>query len=94
MEKQEQYRIGRDLIPAVRIKNREDMQVLTISVDDTPALAAAYVQEKGYTFPVIHAPARADKLLPWAGLPTNFLVNSEKVRTSFFSIAGRKACAA
>jgi peroxiredoxin len=45
-----------------RLKGREDAQVLTISVDDTPALARQYVNGKGYTFPVIHSPAGGQAL--------------------------------
>ena len=67
-----------------RLKDRKDAQVLTISVDDTPALAAAYAKEKKYTFAVIHAPALADKLFPYAGLPTTFLVNGKGQRTSLY----------
>jgi thiol-disulfide isomerase/thioredoxin len=57
-----------------RTKDRQDIQVLTFSVDDDAAAARAYMKEKGYTFPVIHGPKVADRLFPWAGLPTNFLV--------------------
>jgi hypothetical protein len=37
---------------------------------------------------VIHAPALADRLLPYAGLPTNFLVNGKGERTSFYGFGG------
>jgi cytochrome c-type biogenesis protein len=71
-----------------RLKGMPGMQVLTISVDDTPTLAEAYMREKGYTFAVIHGPALADQLLPYAGLPTNFLVNKDGQRTSFYGFWG------
>jgi len=58
------------------LKDRKDVQLLTISVDDSPGAVTEYLKEKGYTFPVIHAPELADKLFPWSGLPTNFLVNA------------------
>lgn len=64
-----------------RIKDRADVQVLTFSVDDDDAAARQYMKEKGYTFPVIRSPGLADKLLPWAGLPTNFIVNPQGMRT-------------
>jgi thiol-disulfide isomerase/thioredoxin len=64
-----------------RIKDRADVQVLTFSVDDDAAAARQYMKEKGYTFPVISSPGLADKLLPWAGLPTNFIVNPQGMRT-------------
>jgi thiol-disulfide isomerase/thioredoxin len=64
-----------------RIKDRADVQVLTFSVDDDDAAARRYMKEKGYTFPVIRSPGIADKLFPWAGLPTNFIVNPQGMRT-------------
>jgi hypothetical protein len=64
------------------IKDRKDVQVLTISVDDNPGAVTAYLNEKGYTFPVINAPDLADKLFPWIGLPTNFLVDTKGLRTN------------
>ena len=70
------------------LKDRKDVQVLTISVDDSPGLVAAYLSGKGYTFPVINAPELADKLFPWVGLPTNFLVNTKGLRTSLYGFGG------
>ncbi len=58
-----------------RTKNGDALQVLTISVDEDAAAVPAYLKEKGYTFPVIHAPALANTLFPWAELPTNFVVD-------------------
>jgi thiol-disulfide isomerase/thioredoxin len=66
------------------IKGRKDVQVLTISVDESPDAVKRYVKEKGYTFPVIHAPELADRLFPYVGLPTNFLVNANGMRTSLY----------
>jgi thiol-disulfide isomerase/thioredoxin len=69
-------------------KDRDDMQVLTISVDHNPDAVAAYIKEKGYTFATIHDPALADQILPYMGLPTNFLVNAAGMRTSFYGFWG------
>lgn len=69
------------------LKDRKDVQVLTISVDESPGAVTAYLKEKGYTFPVINAPELADKLFPWGGLPTNFLVNAKGLRTSLYGFA-------
>ncbi|MBL8229247.1 MAG: TlpA family protein disulfide reductase [Bryobacterales bacterium] len=66
------------------LKQRKDIQVLTISVDDSPAAAASYAKENNYTFPVLHGSALADKLLPWALLPSNFLVNAAGVRSGLY----------
>jgi len=71
-----------------RLKGRADLQVLTLSVDDQPALVASYLKEKGYTFPVIHAIELADKLFPYVGLPANLLVNANGWRTSLYPFTG------
>src|SRR5207249_755968 len=65
-------------------KGRQDVQVLTIDVDANPTLVMTYMKEKGYTFPVIHAPALADRLFPYVGLPTNLLVNGKGWRTGMY----------
>jgi hypothetical protein len=64
-----------------RIKSRADIQVLTFSVDDDCAAARDYMKKEGYTFPVICGKELADRLFPYSGLPTNFLVNPQGVRT-------------
>jgi thiol-disulfide isomerase/thioredoxin len=66
------------------LNDRNDVQVLTISVDDSPGAVTAYLKETSYAFPVIRAPELADKLFPWVGLPTNFLVNAKGFRTSLY----------
>jgi thiol-disulfide isomerase/thioredoxin len=71
-------------------KSRKDIQVLTISVDESASAVAGYLKEKGYTFPVIRDPALADKLFPYAGLPTNFLVNAKAVRTSIYGFGNQE----
>ena len=73
------------------LKDRKDVQLLTISVDDSPDAVTEYLKEKGYTFPVINAPELADKLFPWVGLPTNFLVNNKGSRTSLYGFGGDAA---
>jgi thiol-disulfide isomerase/thioredoxin len=69
------------------IRERRDVQVLTFSVDESAGAVRDYVKQKGYTFPVIHSPELADKLFPYVGLPTNFLVNAQGVRTSLYGYA-------
>ena len=73
------------------LKNRKDVQVLTISVDDSPGAVTAYLKETNYAFPVIRAPELADKLFPWGGLPTSFLVNAKGLRTSLYGFGGDAA---
>jgi thiol-disulfide isomerase/thioredoxin len=74
-----------------RLKGSNNLQVLTLSVDENPALVTAYLKEKGFTFPVIHAPLLADRLFPYSGLPTSFLVNAEGRRTSLYPFGGGEA---
>jgi len=57
-------------------------------VDESPGAVRDYLTEQGYTFPVIQAPELADKLFPYAGLPTNFLVNAQGMRTGMYGFAG------
>ena len=73
------------------LKDRKDVQVLTISVDDSPGTVTAYLKETSYAFPVIRAPELADKLFPWSGLPTSFLVNAKGLRTSLYGFGGDAA---
>jgi len=69
-----------------RIKDRSNIQVLTISVDDEDAPVRAYLKDKGYTFPVLQSAELADKLCPYSGLPTNFLVNAHGARSGLYGI--------
>jgi thiol-disulfide isomerase/thioredoxin len=71
------------------IKGRKDLLLLTVSVDESPSAVREYIKEKGYTFPVLHAPELADKLFPWAGLPTNFLVNAQGMRSGMVGVADK-----
>lgn len=68
------------------IRGRQDLQILTVSVDESPSAARDYIKEKGYAFPVLHAPELADRLFPWAGLPTNFLVNAKGMRSGMVGV--------
>jgi thiol-disulfide isomerase/thioredoxin len=69
------------------VKDRRDLQILTVSVDGSPSAARDYIKDKGYTFPVLHAPELADRLFPWVGLPTNFLVNARGMRSGMVGIS-------
>jgi thiol-disulfide isomerase/thioredoxin len=71
-----------------RVKDRWNLQVVTVSVDEDLAAAKAYMKEKGFTFPVIDGREIADRLFPYAGLPSNFLVNPAGRRTSFYGFVG------
>jgi len=47
-----------------RTRNRHDVQAITLSVDEDPQKLAAFMKEKGYTFPVMVGSSYAKKLLP------------------------------
>jgi len=47
-----------------RIKDRRDIQVVTLSADEDPAELRAFMKEKHYTFPAMNSPAYAKELLP------------------------------
>jgi thiol-disulfide isomerase/thioredoxin len=67
-----------------RVKGRSDVQMLTFSLDEDAAELSRYLKEKGYTFPVIRSREVADKLFPYGGIPANFLVNPQGMRTGYF----------
>jgi thiol-disulfide isomerase/thioredoxin len=56
-------------LPAIQklyntVKNQDNLQVVTINVDDDKEKLAAFVQERGYDIPVVTAPAYVEKVLP------------------------------
>jgi thiol-disulfide isomerase/thioredoxin len=63
---------------------RPKAQLLTISVDNDRAAVEGYMKKSRYTFPVINAPDLADKMIPYIGLPTSFLVNTNAQRTGIY----------
>jgi thiol-disulfide isomerase/thioredoxin len=69
-----------------RIKDRKDLEILTISVDEDAVAAREYIHKNKYSFPVIVSGELADKLFPWAGLPTGFLVSPKGARTSYYAV--------
>ena len=65
-----------------RIRNRTDIQVLTISLDDTSYQAASYLSGQHYTFPVIVSQDVAQRLFPVLGLPQHWIVDALGRRSS------------
>ena len=56
-------------LPAIQklyntVKNQDNLQVVTINVDDDKEKLAAFVKERGYDIPVVTAPAYVEKVLP------------------------------
>jgi thiol-disulfide isomerase/thioredoxin len=63
-----------------RIKDRPDIAVVTLNVDDNVGLIAPFVAENKYTFPVILAAAFFDKL-GIQNMPTNWIVDDRGIVT-------------
>jgi thiol-disulfide isomerase/thioredoxin len=54
------------------------VQVLTFALDNDPARVRAYMQEHGYTFPVIARSSLASNLFPTeGGIPKTFVIDRE-----------------
>jgi len=71
-----------------KIKDREDLQLFTISIDENPYLAETYMKENGYTFPVIVSQNLGWRLFPALGLPSAYLVDPQGQRSSRFHFRG------
>jgi hypothetical protein len=62
-------------------KNRIDRAVLTITQDESPAIAASIMKSLGYSFPVICSVGIAEKFVPGGGWPQEFLIDSQGRRS-------------
>jgi thiol-disulfide isomerase/thioredoxin len=62
-----------------RIKDRPDVAVVTLNVDDNPALAEALAKRNQYHFPVVMAADYWDTLGVEKALPTNWIADSAAV---------------
>jgi peroxiredoxin len=64
------------------LRGRKDIQILTISVDETAYLAEAYMKEHQYAFPVIVSKDLAERLFPGLGYPQEWIVDATGRRSS------------
>ena len=64
-----------------RVKDRKDLQVVTISVDDNPGLIEGYLKETNFTFPVLPAKDLAEKILPVVMLPQTWIIDPQGRRS-------------
>ena len=64
-----------------QIKERKDLQVVTISVDDNPGLIEALLKEKHFTFPILPSKDLAEKIFPVLMLPQTWIVDSAGMRS-------------
>jgi peroxiredoxin len=71
-----------DELPAVQsifdqFKNRDDVQLLTVSVDDDFTSVARFAERQHYTFPIIGMTSAAvDKMVGVEGVPRTWIVDS------------------
>jgi thiol-disulfide isomerase/thioredoxin len=56
-----------------KVKEREDVQVITFNVDDNAGLVEPFLQENNYTFPVLLARSFVDEFAGPLGIPTNWI---------------------
>lgn len=71
-----------------KIKDRSDILLLTFSTDDHVYGVASYMKTNNYTFPVIVSRTLTDRLFPYTGLPSRWIINPEGRRSSRFRFRG------
>ena len=59
-----------------QLKERTDLQVITLNVDDEVVKVEPYMKENHYTFPVLMAKSYVDELLPSLTIPQNWIVDA------------------
>ncbi|HKW96480.1 MAG TPA: TlpA disulfide reductase family protein [Bryobacteraceae bacterium] len=64
-----------------RWKGRVDRAVLTISQDESPAIAESFMKENEYSFPVICSVGVSEKFVPGGGYPRAFFVDPQGRRS-------------
>jgi thiol-disulfide isomerase/thioredoxin len=57
------------------VKERKDIQILTLNFDDDLGLVAPFLKEKGYTFPVLPAYEFVSSTLEGIGIPQNWIID-------------------
>jgi thiol-disulfide isomerase/thioredoxin len=60
-----------------RVKDRADLQILTLSIDEDLSLVAPFMKEKGYTFPVLPAYGLVTGQLDVATIPQNWILDTK-----------------
>jgi thiol-disulfide isomerase/thioredoxin len=67
-----------------RLKGRNDLQLVTLSIDESAYLAESYMKSKGYSFPVIASKDVTEKLFPVIGLPQAWVVDRNGRRAPYY----------
>jgi len=58
-----------------KVKDRSDVQILTLNIDQDLGLVAPFVKDKGFTFPVLPAYSFVLSLLDSVAIPQNWIVD-------------------
>jgi thiol-disulfide isomerase/thioredoxin len=59
-----------------KVKERSDLQILTLTIDEDLGAVAPFMKEKGYTFPVLPASSFVTGLLDMVAIPQNWIVDA------------------
>jgi thiol-disulfide isomerase/thioredoxin len=62
-----------------KLKNRDDIRIITLNTDDNPGVIESFLRETQYTFPVLPARAYVDKLIPSLSIPRNWIVDRDAI---------------
>ena len=62
-----------------KVKDRSDVQILTLNIDEDLGAVAPFMHEKDYTFPVLPADTFVTGLLDLVGIPQNWIVDAKGV---------------
>jgi thiol-disulfide isomerase/thioredoxin len=60
-----------------QVKDRADLQILTLTIDEDLGVVAPFMKEKGYTFPVLPAYSFVSGLLDLVAIPQNWIVDTK-----------------
>jgi thiol-disulfide isomerase/thioredoxin len=72
------------------VRNRTDVMLVTVNVDEQPAKAAPFVKAKGYTFPVLYGFPLIRETMRLKGIPRNWVLDAAGViRVDEFGYEGR-----
>jgi len=62
-----------------KVKDRGDLQILTLTIDEDLGAVAPFMKEKGYTFPVLPAQTFVTGLLDNVSIPQNWILDPKGV---------------
>jgi len=60
-----------------RLKDRDDITVVTLNVDFSPGMITPYLEENGYTFPVLMAMDYVEEVVGSLAIPRNWLLQGD-----------------